>query len=98
MKVRIHSIRFDADKKLEMFIQKKLDRLEKYYERVVDAEVILRVNNSAYENKTVEIKLNIPRHQLFAKENASTFETATDLALDVIKRNLLKLKEKLVSH
>ena len=82
----------------ERILQKKLERLEKYYERVVDAEVILRVNNSAFENKTVEIKFNIPRHQLFAKESASTFETATDLALDVIKRNLLKLKEKLVSH
>jgi len=98
MKVRIHSIHFDADQKLISFVQQKLDRLEKYFQRVVDAEVILRLNNSSPDNKTVEIILNIPKNQLFAKERSNTFESAIDIAIDVIKRNLLRHKDKLVTH
>jgi len=98
MKVRIHSIHFDADQKLVTFIQQKLDKLEKYFGRVVDAEVILRLNNSTPDNKTVEIMLNIPKNQLFAKERSNTFESAIDIAIDVIKRNLLRHKDKLVAH
>ena len=98
MKVRIHSIHFDADQKLITFVQQKLDRLEKYFERVIDAEVILRLNNSSPDNKTVEIILNIPKNQFFTKERSSTFESAIDIAVDVIKRNLLRHKDKLVTH
>ncbi|MTI23492.1 HPF/RaiA family ribosome-associated protein, partial [Fulvivirga kasyanovii] len=55
MKLQMHSIHFDADQKLIDFIQKKVDKLETFYDRVVDGEVFLRLNNSGIENKTVEI-------------------------------------------
>lgn len=98
MKIQIQSIRFDADKKLLRFINRKVNKLEKFYERVIDADVMLRLNNSNYENKTVEIKLNIPRSQLFAKEKSNTFEGATDLAVAALKRQLKKFKEKQMMH
>ena len=52
MKLQIHSIHFDADQKLIDFIQKKLDKLETFYDRIVDGEVFLRINNTGIENKT----------------------------------------------
>lgn len=94
----MHSIHFDADQKLIDFIQKKVDKLETFYDRVVDGEVFLRVNNSAVENKTVEIKLNIPGGQLFAKEEAKSFEEATDLATEALRRQLRKFKVKQMAH
>ena len=94
MKIRTHSIRFDADQKLLDFIQKKLDKLEKFYDKLVDGEVFLRLNNSSVENKVVEIKLNIPGGQLFAKETSSTFEAATDAATEALRRQIKKTKEK----
>ena len=60
MKVQVQSIHFDADHKLIDFIQKKLDKLDTFYDRSIDSEVILRLNNEGVENKTVEIKLNVP--------------------------------------
>ena len=45
MKLQIHSIHFDADVKLLDFIQKKADKLETFYEQIVDGEVFLRLNN-----------------------------------------------------
>ena len=70
MKLQVHSIHFDADAKLIQFIQKKLDKLETFYDRMVDGEVYLRLNNEGIENKTVEVKLRVPGSQLFAVEKA----------------------------
>ncbi len=98
MKLQIHSIHFDADQKLIDFIQKKLDKLETFYDRIVDGEVFLRLNNTGVENKTVEIKLNVPGDQLFAKEEAKSFEEATDQATEALRRQLRKTKVKQVEH
>lgn len=95
MKLQVHSIHFDADAKLINFIQRKIDKLETFYDRLVDGEVFLRLNNEGIENKTVEIKLNVPGTQLFAIEKARSFEAATDLAAEALKIQLQKFKTKL---
>lgn len=98
MKLQIHSIHFTADKKLLNFVQAKTDKLEKFFNHVIDGEVFLRLNNSGTKNKTVEIKLNIPGTQVFAKEVDSTFEAATDSAVKELEIQLKKRKEKLIKH
>ncbi len=94
MKLQVHSIHFNADSKLITFIQKKLNKLETFYDRMVDGEVFLRLNNEGIENKTVEIKLRLPGNQLFAIEKAKSFEAATDLAADALRMQLKKFKTK----
>ena len=98
MKVQVQSIHFDADIKLINFIQKKLDKLETFYDRSIDAEVILRLNNEGVENKTVEIKLNVPGDQLFAEKSNGSFEAATDHCADALRRQILKFKERMMAH
>ncbi len=95
MKLQVQSIHFDADQKLIDFIQKKVDKLETFYDRMVDGEVFLRLNNEGTENKTVEIKLNVPGQNLFAKEHASSFEAATDQATEALRAQLKKFKTKI---
>lgn len=94
MKLQVHSIHFDADQKLIDFIQTKVDKLETFYDRLVDGEVFLRLNNEGIENKTVEIKLKVPGSQLFAKEQARSFEAAADLATEALRVQLKKFKTK----
>ena len=94
MKLQVHSIHFTADQKLIDFIQKKVDKLETFYDRVVDGEVFLRLNNEGIDNKTVEIKVHVPGTQLFAKEHAKSFEAATDQATEALKMQIQKFKEK----
>ena len=98
MKLQMHSIHFDADPKLLDFIQKKVDKLETFYDRMVDGEVFLRVNNEGIDNKTVEIKLNMPGNQIFAKEDAKTFEVAADMATEALRRQIRKYKDKVTAH
>ncbi|MCW5911608.1 MAG: ribosome-associated translation inhibitor RaiA [Cyclobacteriaceae bacterium] len=95
MKLQVHSIHFDADQKLINFIQKKVDKLETFYDRMVDGEVYLRLNNEGIENKTVEIKLNLPGQNLFAREQARSFEAATDQATEALRSQLKKFKTKI---
>lgn len=95
MKLQFHSIHFDADSKLIDFIQRKVSKLETFYDRMVDGEVFLRLNNEGIENKTVEIKLRVPGSQLFATEKAETFEAAADLATEALRNQLAKFKSKI---
>ena len=91
----MHSIHFDADQKLIDFIQRKTDKLETFYDRIVDGEVFMRLEkNDNRENKIVEIKLNVPGNQLFSKEQSNSFEAAADLAVEALRRQLKKYKEK----
>ena len=39
MKVSVHAVNFTVDKRLVDFIQERLDKLEKYYDKVVSADV-----------------------------------------------------------
>ncbi len=96
MNVKINSVHFKADRKLEAFIQEKVSKLTQYFDGIVSADVILKLdNNETPENKIAEIKLSIPGNDLYAKKQSKTFEEATDGVVDALKVQLKKYKEKL---
>jgi putative sigma-54 modulation protein len=95
MNIKVHTLHFDADQKLIDFTQKKVEKLIKFYEGIVGAEITFRLDkNSKDENKIAEIKLEIPGNDLFAKRQCKTFEEATDEVIDALKKQLTKHKEK----
>ena len=96
MNIKVHSVRFDADEKLLEFIEEKTSKLEVFYDDIIGAEVFLRLDKDTTdrENKLVEIKLEIPGNMLFSKKQCKTFEEATDLSVEAIKKQLLKYKDK----
>ncbi|MCG8475759.1 MAG: ribosome-associated translation inhibitor RaiA [Cytophagales bacterium] len=99
MKVQMHSLKFTADQKLIDFIQKKMDKLETFFDRIIDGEVYMRVEkDNENGNKSIEILLNIPGNQLFSKEQAPSFEAAADLAVEALRRQLKKYKEKMIAR
>lgn len=96
MDIKIHSIRFDADTKLLDFINAKVRKLIQYFDDIIGAEVFLRLEKSQdLENKVVEIRLNLPLNELFAKKQSKTFEESTDLAVEALRKQILKHKTKL---
>lgn len=99
MKLQIQSIHFDADVKLTSFIEKKLEKLETFYDRIIGGEVFLKLQNDDEKgNKIVNIKILIPGDDIFVQEQASTFEEATDKAYEILKRQLSKKKEKTTAY
>ena len=99
MKVNVHAVNFSVDQKLVNFIQERMDKLEKYYDKVVSADVYLKAEKtSEKENKCVDVKMNVPGDEFVVKKQSKTFEEAMDLAAESLERSLIKRKEKLRTH
>ncbi len=95
MKVHIHSVHFSADTKLKSFIEKKLNKLDQFFDRIVSSNVTLKLENSGQiKDKVVEIKINIPGAVLYVKETNKSFEAAIDSAISSLKRQIVKHKER----
>ena len=96
MNIKINSVHFKADGKLESFIKEKLQKMLSIYEGIIGSEVILKLENTeSRENKMVEIRLMVRGYDLFAKKQAKSFEEATDQAMEALKKQLIKHKEKI---
>lgn len=95
MEVRIQSIHFDATENLQVFIQKKVAKLEKFYDDIELVEVALKVvKPETAKNKEAGIKLVAPNIDLYANKVSDTFEEAIDEAIEALSKQLLKYKEK----
>lgn len=95
MNITISAIKFKADQKLEAFITDKVEKLSKIHDGIIGAEVTLKLENTDKpENKEVEIRVMIKGNDAIASKIAKTFEEATDLAVEALKKQLLKNKEK----
>lgn len=95
MQITIHSIHFDADKKLLELIRKKLEKLNLFDDELIFSEVFLRVEKSDTKtNKVVEVKVNTKNKEFFASKQCESFEQAIDLVQDALKRQVKKNKER----
>lgn len=95
MEIKINAVGFSASSQLEDFIQKKISKLDKYHDGIIGSEVTLKLEkDDNLENKVVEVLLNVKGQEVFAKRNAKKFEEAVDELYDVVKRQLVKIKEK----
>jgi len=96
MKVNTQSVNFNVDQELVNFIQKRLDKLDTFYDKVISSNVYLKVQNtSSKENKIVEVKVNVPGDDFIVKKQCKTFEEAVDSAASSLERVLLKRKQKI---
>ncbi len=99
MKVNVHAVNFNVDGKLVDFIQQRMDKLEKYYDKIVSADVFLKVENiSEKENKIAEIKIHVPGDDFMVKKQCKSFEEAVESCAESAERLLLKRKEKIRTH
>ena len=95
MEIAIQSIHFEASKKLEDFIQKKVIRLSKFNDEVHLADVTLKVvKPETNDNKDASIRLHLSGTEFFVQETADTFEEAVDRCVNKLERQVVKHKEK----
>jgi putative sigma-54 modulation protein len=95
MDIQVHSVHFTADKKLVDFVNEKVGKLELFFDNIIATEVFLRLDKSQDgENKIAEVKILIPGKELFAKKQCKSFEEAADLAVEALRKQVTKHKEK----
>lgn len=97
MNTIIHNQNFKADQKLKDYISERMNKLDKYFDRIVSADVFLKLENksSSVKDKVVEIKLSVPQNQIFVTGTSKTFEKSFDEALSTAQRQLNRYKEQL---
>ena len=95
MDIKIKAIHFDATEKLEAFIQKKVSKLEQFYEGIIMADVALKVvKPETVKNKSASIRIKIKNGDCFAEKICDSFEEAVDTAVEALEKQLSKYKEK----
>lgn len=97
MRLQMQAIHFDADASLLAFIQQKMDKLDTFYDRITSGEVFLKLDGNEtnkVHTKLLEVKLYVPGGTMFVKEQGTTFEEATDLAVETLKIQVKRFKNK----
>jgi putative sigma-54 modulation protein len=95
MEIKIKSIHFDAAEKLKAFIEKKVSKLEQYYDGIMMADVVLKVvKPESNKNKSAGIRIKVKHSDYFAEKICDTFEEAVDKAVEALEKQLLKSKKK----
>ena len=95
MRVQTRAIHFSADQKLVTLIQKKLQKLEQFFDRILAAEVVMKLENSGkIKDKVLEVRIKVPGNLIITKETHKTFEAAIDNSLGPLKKQLIKHKKR----
>ncbi|RTL59821.1 MAG: ribosome-associated translation inhibitor RaiA [Sphingobacteriales bacterium] len=96
MNVNIQTVHFDADTKLIDHVNKKIQKLKSFNDRIHQVDVFLKLDNVVHQikDKIAEIKVVVPRRQFFVKQTSKSFEESFDSALDSIINQIKRQKEK----
>jgi putative sigma-54 modulation protein len=95
MNIQIQSVKFDAGQRLLEFIEKKLAKLDRVASDATGIDVVLKLEkNDEQGNKIAVITLRVPGGDIRVEEQARTFEEAIDNAMDILKRQIERRKEK----
>ncbi|HRN92152.1 MAG TPA: HPF/RaiA family ribosome-associated protein [Ferruginibacter sp.] len=99
MNVNIQTVHFDADGKLLEFIQRRIEKIKQFHDRVTHIDVFLKLDNIVHQikDKVVEIRVSIPRHEFFVKQTSKSFEESFDNALDAMINQIKRKKERLAA-
>ena len=99
MNVNIQTVRFTPDAKLTAYVNRKLDKLQTFHDRIIKVDVFLKLDNVVHtiKDKVAEIRVQIPRYQFFVKCSSKSFEESFDNALESLVNQIKKKKEKLVA-
>jgi putative sigma-54 modulation protein len=92
MRIDIQSKNFELSDRLSSFVEKKVNKLETFYDQIIDALVYL--NEETSTSKEVVIQLNVKDNTLLCREKGESFEQAADNAVESMKRQIKKYKEK----
>lgn len=97
MQTQITARHFEAKPNLKEYASNRLTRLQRYYDGITDAHVILTANNTTPTDKHAEITLRVYKQRLAAQHAGMTYEEAIDQCVEGLRRQLIRYKAKLRS-
>lgn len=96
METRIQSIHFDASAQLLEFVEKKIAKIGKLCDDATSLEVSMKlIKPETAMNKEVALRLASASGDMFASKISDTFEEALLVAIDALKAQIEKKREKM---
>jgi putative sigma-54 modulation protein len=96
MNLNIETVHFTADVKLMDYVNKKVQKLNTFHDRIIKVDVFLKLDNVVHniKDKIAEIRVFVPRYSFFVKACSKSFQESFDSALDSAIIQIKKKKEK----
>ncbi|MCA6450722.1 MAG: ribosome-associated translation inhibitor RaiA [Chitinophagaceae bacterium] len=96
MNVNIQTVHFDADDKLVEYVNRKVEKLSTFHDKILKVDIYLKLDNVVHtiKDKVVEISVHVPKHDFFAKASTKSFEESFDSAMESIVSQIKRKKEK----
>jgi putative sigma-54 modulation protein len=93
MKTTVTSRHFKASEKLNDYAKKEIERLNKYFDAIIDCDCVLSFDVN--KNKTVEYSIRVPGEILHASETSDDFYKSIDQAVTKLEKQVVRFKDKL---
>lgn len=99
MIVHVQTLHFDADSKLIDYVNKKIQKLQQYHDRIIKVDVFLVLDNVVHtiKDKIAEIRVHVPKSDFFVKATSKSFEASFEEALEALIQQIKKKKQKQVA-
>ncbi|WP_282629817.1 ribosome hibernation-promoting factor, HPF/YfiA family [Empedobacter sedimenti] len=95
MTINFQAVNFNTKPGLEEYLEKKLEKLETLSDKIIAANVSFKLENTSEKNnKTVDIKLEVPGDDIVVSKTGQSFEECIDLSVDTLKKLIIRKKEK----
>lgn len=95
MQINLSGHHLDITPALRAYVETKLKRIERHFDHVITAHVVLSVEK---ERKKAEASIHVNRGNLFADAEHHDMYAAIDRLMDKLDRQVKKHKEKLADH
>lgn len=95
MKINLETVEMTASENLTQLVNTKVKSLEKYYDRIVTANVTLKKTQDSKDTSEVGIRLEVPGDILFVDTQAESYEKALSETINGLVRQIKKYKEKI---
>src|SRR3954467_10102810 len=99
MNVNIQTVHFEADGKLLTYINRKLEKLNTFHDRIIKVDVFLKLDNVVHtiKDKIAEIRVSVPKHHFFVKCSSKSFEESFDNAFESLVNQVKKQKDRMIA-
>lgn len=94
MKTTFTARHFEASKELREYSEDTVQKLEQYFDRILNCDIILEPLPDDENPQQAELNVKVPQKLLNAKEQAPSYEQALNLVMDDIIKQLKRYKDK----
>ena len=95
MQINVSGHHVEVTDSLQQYVETKLEKLERHYDRITNVHVILRVEK---QGQKAEATVRIQGGDVFAEAESEDLYAAIDSLVDKLDRQLIKQKEKMKDH